>query len=74
MKPKLRNDEVVCIENFGWEGTLTIGRRYKAYSQNDDENNILIFGDNNFPSIVSSDMFMGIEEYRDLKLNNILNG
>ena len=74
--------EIICINNTGYEGFLTIGKKYKAIGRLRKVEGIyyfglhndrlgtkdLIWGDGSYPI----DLFLTKEEFRDKQLNKIL--
>ena len=68
--------EIICIDNTGYEGFLTIGKKYKAIGRLRKLEGIYYFGLHNdrlgTKDSDSIDLFLTNEEFRDNHLSKIL--
>ena len=68
--------EIICINNTGYEGFLTIGKKYKAIGRLIKLEGIYYFGLHNdrlgTKDSYLIDLFLTKEEFRDKQLNKIL--
>ena len=68
--------EIICIDNTGYEGFLTIGKKYKAIGRLRKVEGLYYFGLHNdrlgTKDSYPIDLFLTKEEFRDKQLNKIL--